>query len=547
VAPGSPSGSPDADAVDPEGALPAVTLVIDPVSGATGQVPGQYSAYVPAEGGGTQVIDRNGPQASDSTPAVNGANHLLDVNGSQSSATIPTNGGATHIIDQNNSGIGGLAPWTLRFTPPTPPTSGLYGPFDPFGGIRMNPLAGVGMGWNPFAGTNPFGGWNPFTTMSPFMGTGWNPYSTMSPLSGLGMSPFVGWNPFMGAGPLTPWGAGTPTSPNPAWHPTTGMSPSMGPAAPLRPGILAGGSPTEIPLDASPLVSAFISYTQNRTADIAGWEDHSILTRGTGNLNTYDDSNVFIDRTGKINANTGDLDSAGLNAVATVRSTVAAGPHCDDGCDNESVITSQLGAFDEADVAIDGHGNVVMPDVFDSDNIGTPTTGNLPGDVFDEDDIAVRPDGSTFVPGSDDDELEDDSPTDDSPGAPEGAEETFEACEAGPTPSGRNIPCPGEIPQAANSVVDDSVDDADEGTGSDTDEDGAEAVLPPDGSLTVGGDGIDDLSARVDGTGNVATYDDSNVVIGGTGDVNAQIGDADTGGVAVMDTIDSVAHGGNSR
>ena len=63
----------------------------------------------------------------------------------------------------------------------------------------------------------------------------------------------------------------------------------------------------------------------------------------------------------------------------------------------------------------------------------------------------------------------------------------------------------------------------------------------------VGGDGIDDLSERVDGNFNVSTYDDSNVVIGGTGDVNAQIGDSDTGGTVTMGTVDSTVSGGNSR
>ena len=67
------------------------------------------------------------------------------------------------------------------------------------------------------------------------------------------------------------------------------------------------------------------------------------------------------------------------------------------------------------------------------------------------------------------------------------------------------------------------------------------------GSLTVGGDGIDDLSERVDGVCNVSTYDDSNVVIGGGGDVNAQIGDSDTGGTVMMDVVDSTVSGGNSR
>jgi hypothetical protein len=409
----------------------------------------------------------------------------------------------------------------------------------PFTGMGISPFTGMGMGW-PGLGWNPFMG--PFTGMGPFMGMGVSPSAAW----GWGPSMGIGWGSSAAAPP--PWGAGTATSPNVAWNPTTGMSPSMGPAAPLRPGILAGGSPMEIPLDASPLVSAFISYTQNRTADIAGWEDHSILTRGVGNLNTYDDSNVFIDRTGKINANTGDLDSAGLNAVATVRSTVSAGPHCDDGCDNESVITSQLGAFDEADVAIDGAGNVVMPDIFDSDNIGTPTGAGLVAGgrvinaatdrIVDPDGNIVTPDnlpagalppgaaidaaGNIYLPDANDDD------PGDSDGVP-----------AGLLGDGAIV--------GAGTEGDDSVDDDDEDGGADTEEDGAEAILPPDGSLTVGGDGIDDLSARVDGAGNINTYDDSNVVIGGTGDVNAQIGDSDTGGTAAMDTVDSVAHAGNSR
>ena len=49
------------------------------------------------------------------------------------------------------------------------------------------------------------------------------------------------------------------------------------------------------------------------------------------------------------------------------------------------------------------------------------------------------------------------------------------------------------------------------------------------------------------GEDQVVTYDDSNVVIGGVGDVNAQIGDSDTGGTVTMGTVDSEVHGGNSR
>jgi hypothetical protein len=53
-------------------------------------------------------------------------------------------------------------------------------------------------------------------------------------------------------------------------------------------------------------------------------------------------------------------------------------------------------------------------------------------------------------------------------------------------------------------------------------------------NLSIHGDGFDDVSMHAQGNGNVVTADDSNIVIGGTGQVNAQIGDADTGGVIVM-------------
>ena len=45
---------------------------------------------------------------------------------------------------------------------------------------------------------------------------------------------------------------------------------------------------------------------------------------------------------------------------------------------------------------------------------------------------------------------------------------------------------------------------------------------------------MDDNGVRVHGNRNVATYDDGNVAVGGTGNVNAQIGDSDTSGAVVM-------------
>ena len=209
----------------------------------------------------------------------------------------------------------------------------------------------------------------------------------------------------------------------------------------------AGGYvPNAPPGVVSPLISPIISFSDGRAVDIAGYEDHSLSVRGLRNVVTYDDSNVFIDRDGKINANTGDTDSAGLNAVDTVRSTVTAGPHCDDGCDDESIIQAQAGVFDEGDVAIDGNGNVVWaPDGGDGDSDADEGDDSLPGDNGDDED-------------AEDDESDDGDVSD-----------------------------PVEPPE--------SRDEADSGV---------DPTSPPSGnSLVIGGDGYDDLGVRVDGQNQV--------------------------------------------
>ncbi len=63
----------------------------------------------------------------------------------------------------------------------------------------------------------------------------------------------------------------------------------------------------------------------HRGTALSGFEDHSVSVLGDDQIITYDDSNVFIDRKGEINANTGDTDSSGLNAVDVGTSTVRAG------------------------------------------------------------------------------------------------------------------------------------------------------------------------------------------------------------------------------
>ena len=159
---------------------------------------------------------------------------------------------------------------------------------------------------------------------------------------------------------------------------------------------------------------------------IDGLEDRSLHVVGHDQVITRDDSNVFINRSGPINANTGDTDSSGVIAVDVTDSTIRSG-------------------------ASEG---IADPEEPEEPNIAVP------------------------------------------------ASTTSDAAPAGPTGEG--------------------------------------------GSLAIGGDGWDDLSVRTQGDRNVVTEDDSHVVLGGTGPVNAQVGDSDTAGVVVMDVHGSEVTSGCS-
>lgn len=83
------------------------------------------------------------------------------------------------------------------------------------------------------------------------------------------------------------------------------------------------------------------------------------------------------------------------------------------------------------------------------------------------------------------------------------------------------------------------------GSGAVTDDDGGTTASGRN-PLVIGGDGYDDLGVRSGGNRNIVTYDDSNVVIGGTGAAMTQIGDSDTGGAVVMAIIDSRVEAGDA-
>ena len=192
-----------------------------------------------------------------------------------------------------------------------------------------------------------------------------------------------------------------------------------------------------------------------RSVAISGFEDHSVSVAGNDQIVTYDDSNVFINRDGLINANTGDTDSSGLNVVDATYSTVRSG------------------------------------------NSGDAEGG---GDEEEEEE--------------EDDEEEDEDEEDDED----------------------------ELTVTTNAVSASSPLPQNTGYSTVTDEGATTAV--GDTTFVIGADGFDDVSIRSSGDRNIVTYDDSNVVIGGAGPVNAQIGDSDTGGAVVMGVHHSLIEAG---
>ncbi|MFD7026155.1 hypothetical protein [Promicromonospora sukumoe] len=187
----------------------------------------------------------------------------------------------------------------------------------------------------------------------------------------------------------------------------------------------------------------FSGGAPGRSLAISGFEDHSVSVVGSDQVVTYDDSNVFLARDGRINANTGDTDSSGLNTVDVTGSVVRSGNSGD------------------------------AEDVEGDDDAGEDEEDSEEGEDQEEDD----------------------------------------------EPAGPAVPVTGPpVTGTSHATV------TDEGASSAT----------GDGALVIGADGFDDVSIRSRGDGNVVTYDDSNVVIGGSGPVNTQIGDSDTGGAVVM-------------
>jgi hypothetical protein len=132
----------------------------------------------------------------------------------------------------------------------------------------------------------------------------------------------------------------------------------------------------------------------DRAVALAGYEDHSLDLVGDDNVLSYDDSNVFVRRTGELNANTGDTDTSGLNVVDARSSDVRSGAS---GSSDEPVDASPFGhpAGQPAAMApvVGGLGRGPSVSVSDINGTSTATAADslvVGGDGMDDNGVHVR-------------------------------------------------------------------------------------------------------------------------------------------------------------
>jgi hypothetical protein len=250
-----------------------------------------------------------------------------------------------------------------------------------------------------------------------------------------------------------------------------------------------------------------------RAVAIAGIENHSVDVGGDENVVTYDDSNVALDRNGRVNGNTGDTDTSGLNVVDDEGSAIRSGDsgNSDEAPDDPPFAASSADPPAESDGRRESSGQSV-PEKDSSAGPPAESDGRREssGQSVPEKDSSARP-----------------------PAESDGQGDASRPSAAVATSSPR--PLPEANGRQGGSQPSASVADVN-----------GVSTATADDSLVVGGDGIDDNGVTVRGRRNVVTYDDGNVAVGGTGDVNSQIGDSDTGGAVTIGTRGSHIRAGDS-
>ena len=235
---------------------------------------------------------------------------------------------------------------------------------------------------------------------------------------------------------------------------------------------------------------------QTRAVAFAEWESYRTEVVGRNILAATDDSNLFMYRDGKLNGNTGDTDASGLN-VTDARNSVIRGTTSADfpPWENQSGTTDS----DDEDEEDDSSDETDTGDVGDTET-GDDLTTNLTTTRV----ASAAPVAAAFAAVTE-----------------ASAEYPFD------------FPYVEWVKQISGDRA--SAVHTDEGT---TLASGQDVVV-------VGADGYDDDDNRAVGEHLVLTRDDCNVVVGGTGPVNAQIGDSEQGAV-IMDVDNVLIEGGGA-
>ena len=367
--------------------------------------------------------------------------------------------------------------------------------------------------------------------------------------------------------PSTPPTGYAPAPPPTAYPPTSVYAPASG--YPPTPGYPSAATPSPLTVTAGGPAPTMTSQalalqippffgedltkplpgTKSRGVAFSEWESYRSDIAGRNIMVTTDDSNVFRDRNGKLNGNTGDTDASGLNVTDATDSVIRGTESADEApyqtvtqgvVDIATANNTDLADLGNSDSDDDGDSNLPDPgangpvdtsvEAPRTSNTGTTATSGLDaaGDTDTGDLAAPGTVPTTSVTG-----------TRAVSGIPDGSD-----AKAAATPAA-----------SAAVVPTNATAETDATGGSDSTNDGydfpyvtwtkqisanhASAVHTDEGTtlasgqeaFVIGGDGYDDDDNRATGENLMITRDDDNVVLGGTGDVNAQIGDSEQGAV----------------
>jgi len=270
---------------------------------------------------------------------------------------------------------------------------------------------------------------------------------------------------------------------------------------------------------------------KTRGVAFSEWESYRTDVAGRNIIVTTDDSNLWKDRNGKLNGNTGDTDASGLNVTDAVDSVIR-------GTESADEAPYQTMAQALVDLAT---GNSTFPPSSSEDDANTADSSGTP-----EDGPPVPVFGGDGGPLGDP-VLTSDGPVT-GPTTATGSKRTTPNAMASVVPTARatggsddgggalgfDFPYDRWVRDFSRSTTASAIH-TDDGT---TLASGQDAVV-------VGGDGYDDDDNRVAGENLVVTRDDGNIVLGGTGDSNSQIGDSEQGAV-IMNVVRTFIQGGGA-